>query len=195
MMPNVSLPGGSLSGDATVKSIAACQQSCDALPACQTWTAFCTQPNSHPLWEDCPSIRCTMKAAVEKTGCPVNTSAGSRPYISGAKVASEQRCSAQPHGFMAPRMEWSHGFALHGATAEHVSLRVLVDRSVVEVFIGGGLVAAVMPYQPPNDVHDVQAMDLSSYTSVHLLSNLQPQMVRNLSVWGMGCGWNQTNTA
>jgi sucrose-6-phosphate hydrolase SacC (GH32 family) len=185
MMPNVSLPGGSLSGDATVKSIAACQQSCDALPACQTWTAFCTQPNSHPLWEGCPSIRCTMKAAVEKTGCPVNTSAGSRPYISGAKVASEQRCSAQPHGFMAPRMEWSHGFALHGATAEHVSLRVLVDRSVVEVFIGGGLVAAVMPYQPPN----------ISYTSVHLFSTLQPQLVRNVTVWEMSCGWNQTTNA
>jgi hypothetical protein len=59
----------------------------------------------------------------------------------------------------------------------------------VEVFVGGGRVAAVMPYQPPNDVTDAKAMDLSSYTSVHLFAG-QAQVVRNVTVSSMGCGWN-----
>ena len=123
MMPNMSFPGGSISGDATVKSIEACQQSCDALPACQTWTAFCTANH----WENCPSIRCTMKSAVEKTGCPVGTSGGVRPFVSGVKVPGLQRCSVAPHGFLAPRMDWLQPFNLPKATTS-IDMRVLVDR-------------------------------------------------------------------
>jgi hypothetical protein len=100
-----------------------------------------------------------------------------------------------------------------------LDIRVLVDRSIIEVFIGGGArpnklvksvswqsnltqkctfgvaytgrVAAVMAYQPPNDVGDPQAMDLASYTNVHLFAE-QSQAVSNVTIHQMGCGWNQT---
>ena len=54
-----------------------------------------------------------------------------------------------------------------------------------------GRVAAVMAYQPPNDVGDPQAMDLASYTNVHLFAE-QSQAVSNVTIHQMGCGWNQT---
>jgi sucrose-6-phosphate hydrolase SacC (GH32 family) len=76
-----------------------------------------------------------------------------------------------------------------GATA--VDIRVLVDRSIVEVFVGGGRVAAVMAYQPPNDVSDTDAMGLENFTSVHLFAD-QSQAVANVSIHQMGCAWNQT---
>lgn len=181
IMPNVSFPGGSLTGDATVPSVAFCQQSCDNLTECQTWSAFTVTDGKN--W------RCTLKAALEKTGCPVITSA--RGAISGAKVSGEQRCGRTAHGFLPPRLDWSQDFTLPaGATA--VDIRVLVDRSIVEIFVGGGRVAAVMAYQPPNDVSDVgAAMDIENFTSVHLFAD-QPQAVTNISIHQMGCGWNQT---
>ena len=63
--------------------------------------------------------------------------------------------------------------------------------SIVEVFIAGGRVAAVMPYQPPNDVTNVLSMDLSNYTNVHFFAE-QPQDVSDVAIHAMGCGWNQT---
>ena len=53
--------------------------------------------------------------------------------------------------------------------------------------------AAVMPYQPPNDVADAKAMDLTSYTSVHFFAE-KSQSVCNVTIFSMGCGWNQTST-
>ena len=73
-------------------------------------------------------------------------------------------------------------------------VRVLVDRSIVEVFIGGGRVAAVMAYQPPNAVTlggRGSSPELWGYTSVHLFAH-QPQSVSNVAIHQMGCGWNQT---
>ena len=180
IMPNVSFPGGSLTGDATVPSVAFCQQSCDNLTECQTWSAF-TVTNGR-------NWRCTLKAALEKTGCPVITSA--RGAISGAKVPGQQRCGRATHGFSPPRLDWSQDFTLP-AGARTVDIRVLVDRSIVELFVGGGRVAAVMAYQPPNDVSDINAMDIENFTSVHLFAD-QPQVVANVSIHQMGCGWNQT---
>ena len=49
----------------------------------------------------------------------------------------------------------------------------------------------MMAYQPPNDVGDPQAMDLASYTNVHLFAE-QSQAVSNVTIHQMGCGWNQT---
>lgn len=179
MMPHTTFPGGSLTGDATVPSVAYCQKSCDELPLCQTWSAFTVTNGTN--W------RCTLKAAVEKTGCPVVTFA--RSAISGAKVAGQQRCSSSPHGFVAPRLDWSQDFMLP-KNARAVDVRILVDRSIVEVFISGGRVAAVMPYQPPNDVANSLKMDLANFTGVHLFAE-QPQLA-NLTIHQMGCGWNQS---
>ena len=173
LMPNVSLPGGSLTGDATVPSIEFCQQSCDKLPLCQTWSAFTVTDGKN--W------RCTLKASLEKTGCPVATTA--RGAISGAKIPGRQRCSRSPHGYFPPRLDWSQSFTLpKGAKA--VDVRVLVDRSIVEVFVGGGRVAAVMPFQPPGLNH----------TRVHLFA-AQDQSVANVTIHQMGCGWNESATS
>lgn len=108
-----------------------------------------------------------LKMMGGKTGCPVATS--TRAAISGAKVAGQQQCSKSPHGFFPPRLDWSEDFTLP-TDAKTVDVRVLVDRSIVEVFVGGGRVAAVMAYQPPNDVVDAHVMDLKSYTKVHLFA-------------------------
>ena len=133
-----------------------------------------------------------MHAALEKTGCPVPTPA--RGAVSGAKVAGPQRCSKSPHGFFAPRLDWSQAFTLPASQAKSVDVRVLVDRSIVEVFVGGGRVAAVMDYQPPNDVSGRDDLDLLGYSGVHLFAE-QAQEVTGLKVWQMGCGWNQTTLA
>ena len=76
-------------------------------------------------------------------------------------------------------------------TETGLDVRVLVDRSIVEVFLGGGKAAALMGYQPPNDVSDPKAMDLLGYTSVHLLA-AQATVVTDVKIHQMGCGWNQT---
>ena len=96
-MPNVSFPGGGISGDPTVKKAADCQAMCDKLLACQTWTAFTITGG-----RDKGQIRCTLKAAVALTGCPV-----AQPNsVSGVKVAGVQRCAKDPHGFLPPRLDW-----------------------------------------------------------------------------------------
>ena len=185
MMPNVSFPGGGISGDPTVKKAADCQAMCDKLPACQTWTAFTITGG-----RDKGQIRCTMKAAVALTGCPV-----AQPNsVSGVKVAGVQRCAKDPHGFLPPRLDWqAPPFVLNQTQSlQGLDVRVLVDRSIVEVFIGGGRAAAVMSYQPPNNVSDPAAMDLTSYTSLHLFAG-QAATATNVTVHQMGCGWNQSH--
>ena len=69
---------------------------------------------------------------------------------------------------------------------QDLDVRVLVDRSIVEVFVGGGRVAAVMAYQPPNDVSDPKALELESFTSVHMFAG-QDAKATNVKVHQMGC--------
>lgn len=176
-MPNISISGGAITGDATVPTIDFCQQSCDNETLCQLWSAFTVTGGKN--W------RCTQHTSLEKCGCPVASS--SRGAVSGAKVPGEQRCSTGPHGFMAPRLEWSQAFTMP-TTAKTIDVRVLVDRSIVEVFVGGGRVAAVMDYQPPNDV-SAKPFDLASYQNIHLFAE-QTQQVTGINISGMGCGWN-----
>lgn len=77
------------------------------------------------------------------------------------------------------------------AVAGH-SLKLSSLLEQVEVFIGGGRVAAVMAYQPPNEVANANSMQLDSYSSVHLFA-AQPLSVANVVIHQMGCGWNQTS--
>ena len=151
--------------------------------SCQTWTAFTITGG-----RDKGQIRCTLKAAVALTGCPV-----AQPNsVSGVKVAGVQRCAKDPHGFLPPRLDWQAQPFVLNQTLEGLEVRVLVDRSIVEVFIGGGRAAAVMSYQPPNNVSDPAAMDLTSYTSLHLFAG-QAATATNVTVHQMGCGWNQSH--
>ena len=96
-------------------------------------------------------------------------------------------------------MAWSAPFTLSPNHAAHcgskgemcVDVRVLVDRSVVEIFVAGGRVAALMAYEPPDTAH----------TFVHLFAGGQPQSVsttttvtlQTVNVWSVGCGWNESH--
>ena len=65
---------------------------------------------------------------------------------------------------------------------QSVHLRVLVDRSVVEVFAGGGRAHIVA-----GEFADV------GHTFVHMLaSGSSPVAVGNLSIWSMDCGWSSS---
>ena len=81
---------------------------------------------------------------------------------------------------------WNSSFTLpknSSSGSDAVDVRVLVDRSLVEVFVAGGKVAALMAYQPPG----------LDYTQVHLLGADEQSPgqahARAVRVESMGCGW------
>ncbi len=65
-----------------------------------------------------------------------------------------------------------------GADEAELSLRVLVDRSIVEAFAGGGRAVASTREYPGEDE-----------TSVRLWSDRSSVMLSRVEVWSMGCGW------
>lgn len=89
-------------------------------------------------------------------------------------------CGTWTEGWLA-RCPWEGSFELLEGEST-VDLRVLVDRSVVEVFVARGQVASLVAYQPP---------DLG-YTNVHVLSGDGRVATKGIHVWSMGCGWNET---
>ena len=87
-----------------------------------------------------------MKAAAAVAGCPRDVAGNGRPTVSGVKVAGMQRCGDAPHGYLPPRLDWrAPPFVLN--KGQDLDVRVLVDRSIVEVFFSGGRAAALMSYQ------------------------------------------------
>jgi len=75
---------------------------------------------------------------------------------------------------------WSAPFRVRPGQAS-VDLRVLVDRSIVEVFANGGQAAGLLAYLPSSAEH----------TSVHLFSRgEEAATVEDVQVFSMGCGWS-----
>ena len=66
-----------------------------------------------------------------------------------------------------------------------LDVRLLVDRSIVEVFVAGGQVAGLMATRTPN---------ATLATAVHLFAaGGGPALTLNrLDIWELGCGWNMT---
>ena len=65
---------------------------------------------------------------------------------------------------------------------DELDVRVVVDRSVVEIFVAGGRVAGLMATRTPNS---------TLATAVHLFAPAEA-LVASLDIWSMGCGWNET---
>lgn len=82
------------------------------------------------------------------------------------------------HARFAGTGPWTKDFKLLPGEAS-VALRVLVDRSVVEVFVAGGRATLLG--------RNYAAV---GHTAVHMrAAGPAPVLLTNYSVWGMGCGW------
>ena len=90
-----------------------------------------------------------------------------------------------------PGLEWNGTFLLSNARAATsvcggaacVDVRVLVDRSIIEIFVAGGQVASLMAFQPPS----------VNYTNVHLFAAGEEAVTaKAVHVFEMGCGWNES---
>ena len=66
---------------------------------------------------------------------------------------------------------------------DELDVRVVVDRSVVEIFVAGGRVAGLMATRTPN---------ATLATAVHVFAPAGA-LVASLDIWSMGCGWNKTS--
>jgi hypothetical protein len=71
-----------------------------------------------------------------------------------------------------------HRFAVLGGE-QLLSMRVLVDRTIVEAFVQGGRVAYTKLHTPTDWRH----------SAVHLLSSNGSAVCATAKVWTMGCGW------
>jgi hypothetical protein len=88
---------------------------------------------------------------------------------------------------------WNASFAL-AEGAESVDVRLLVDRSIVEVFVAGGQVAALVAYEPKSvamtSLHvfgeEEEEEDLSSRGEGEKSRVVEARDVR---VYSMSCGW------
>ena len=81
---------------------------------------------------------------------------------------------------------WAADFNLVRGQTE-VEVRVLLDRSIIEVFVAGGRVSGLVTTLPA----------AQEYSKIHLVAsamNAGPIAATNISAWGMGCGWNETRT-
>jgi sucrose-6-phosphate hydrolase SacC (GH32 family) len=67
-----------------------------------------------------------------------------------------------------------------------VTLRILVDRSVVEVFVGSGQVSALMAYEPPS----LAATQIHMFTAAAAAAGVAP-VTAGVEVHSMGCGWDE----
>ena len=70
---------------------------------------------------------------------------------------------------------------------DELDVRLVVDRSVVEIFVAGGRVAGLMATRTPN---------ATLATAVHVFAPAfapAGALVASLDIWSMGCGWNETS--
>lgn len=90
-----------------------------------------------------------------------------------------------------PLLQWKASFQLLKGEAPEIHVRTLIDRSIVETFVAGGRVAGITAHVPPS----------TNFSNVHLFDlgesemQLAPIEVKDLQVWSMGCGWNETTGA
>ena len=72
---------------------------------------------------------------------------------------------------------WKRPFKLF-AGEMHVDLRVLVDRSVVEVWAARGRATL-----------QGRSYGAADHTAVHMIAHETPVVIANHSIYSMGCGW------
>ena len=147
-----------------------CQELCARTPECKAWT--------HEMRHQGPGVECRLRNGKATHGatvlpCPLPNAL----CTSGAKVPLPYTC--QPK-----KSTWVTGggdsnFSVKVLAGEPLSLRLLVDRPIIEVFAQGGrgaLVAADQIFSLEN-------------TSVHLYNTGTRGVPVTASLYGMGCGW------
>ena len=119
-----------------------CQRLCDSNKACEVWSF---QEGSEPSQSEVNE--CMLKGNISRDCDQINIG-GSPGFWSGVKTPTTQCCWNY-------RQVWSADFTLW--SQDTLDLRVLVDRSVVEIFVAGGRVAAlrVQDEQHPRQEHGV----------------------------------------
>ena len=91
-------------------------------------------------------------------------------------------------------MLWTAPFALAKAQVKScdgapcVDVRILVDRSIVEIFVAGGRVAALMAYEPA-DVSMTHVHMWGEGTAAEQAGAAVGVGARDVEVFSMGCGW------
>ena len=155
---------------------AKCGALCDNTSGCGAWMLIPTP--EHGGTED---TRCHILGALNATGCP---NKGADGTWCGAKVAGNFSCSIIDHHPVKPRwpLYWSAPFNVTKGQAS-VDLRVLLDRSVSEVFVQGGRASGLLAYTPLD----------TAMSHVHLFAEGDTAVeVSGAQAWSMSCGWNVT---
>lgn len=165
-------------------------QACEVTSACVVLPGRCDSTSGCGAWQLIPTpehggsedTRCHILGALNTTGC---THTGADGTWCGAKVAGNFSCSIVDHHPKKPRwpLYWSAPFKMTAGQVG-VDVRVLVDRSVTEVFVQGGRATGLLAYTPPDQ----------SMTHAHLFAEGGTAVnVSGVNAWSMSCGWNTTH--
>jgi hypothetical protein len=151
-------------------SPAFCQQLCLKNPDCKAWT--------HELRHAGPGVECRLHNGKPSHGAPVlPCPLQNLLCTSGAKTPLAFSC-------LPKKSTWITGGGNSSMTVkvlpgETLSLRVIVDRPIIEVFAQDGRAALTTADQ-------IFTLDK---TAVHLFNSGPRSISANASVAGMGCGW------
>lgn len=149
---------------------AVCQELCHKNPSCKAWT--------HERRHQGPGVECRLHTTQASHGAPVlPCPLPNKLCTSGAKAPLAFMC--RPN-----KRTWITGggdsnFTVRVLQGEPLSLRLIVDRPIIELFAQGGRGALVAADQTFS-LHK---------TSVHLFNSGHHVIRANASLYGMGCGW------
>ena len=147
-----------------------CQRLCSQNLDCTAWT--------HEMRHQGPGVECRLRNGKATHGaavlpCPLPNAL----CTSGAKAPLAYTCQPKESTWIAGGGD--SNFSVKVLPGEPLSVRVLVDRPIIEVFAQGGRGALVAADQ---------IFSLES-TSVHLFNTGKRDVSVTASLYGMGCGW------
>ena len=151
-------------------SPAFCQQLCRKNPDCKAWT--------HELRHAGPGVECRLRNGEASHGAPVlPCPQKNRLCTSGAKTPLTFSCRPKKSTWMTGGGNSS--FSVSVLQGELLSLRMLVDRPIIELFAQGGRGALVA----------ADRIFTLTKTSVHLYNTGPRRVSVNASLFSMACGW------
>ena len=174
--PGVDLPGGDYNvTDVSYSDPHICQSACSADgEKCKAFT-YVTRP---PLVGSC-----CLKGVVPKANPSPSCTSGIKAPASGVTVQVGACSAMMGRALPAADAPLASSFELRGgASPDSISVRLLPDRSVADVFVQGGRWAGTVAWlaKDPRAPGD---------SSVALWSNATSTIVADIDVWSMGCGW------
>ena len=175
-MPGVDLPGGDYNvTDVQYSDPHICQAACTADgPKCQAFT-YVTRP---PLVGSC-----CLKGIVPNASPNPSCTSGVKAPASGITVQVGACSAMMGRELPAADAPQASSFELSGGSLpDTISLRLLPDRSVADVFVQGGRWAGTVAWlgKDPRAPGD---------STVALWANATATVVADVDVWAMGCGW------